>query len=77
MIFSLDEFPLQNLPGEGMVVYVCSTTGQGEEPDNMQVCNPFKCCLHSKVSILVIIVCYVVYYSSVAIITMQPLNKGF
>ena len=35
--FSFDEFSLQNLPSEGLVVYVCSTTGQGEEPDNMKV----------------------------------------
>ena len=35
--FSFDEFSLQNLPGEELVVYVVSTTGQGEEPDNMKV----------------------------------------
>jgi len=35
-VSSFDEYSLQNLPSEGLVVYVVSTTGQGEEPDNMK-----------------------------------------
>jgi len=35
-VSSFDEFPIRNLPIQPLVVYVTSTTGQGEEPDNMK-----------------------------------------
>ncbi|KAK3914970.1 NADPH-dependent diflavin oxidoreductase 1, partial [Frankliniella fusca] len=33
---ALDDFPISQLISEHYVVFVCSTTGQGEEPDNMK-----------------------------------------
>ena len=33
----MDSYPMQNLIGERAVVFLCSTTGQGEEPDNMKL----------------------------------------
>lgn len=33
---SMDEYPITQLLHEQYVVFVCSTTGQGEEPDNMK-----------------------------------------
>lgn len=33
---SLDEYNILELINEKCVVFVCSTTGQGEEPDNMK-----------------------------------------
>lgn len=33
---SMDDYSVQNLIYEPVVVFVCSTTGQGEEPDNMK-----------------------------------------
>jgi len=35
-VTSMDSFPLTQLPNSPLVVYVASTTGQGEEPDNMK-----------------------------------------
>ena len=32
----MDDFQIQLLPEQYFVVFVCSTTGQGEEPDNMK-----------------------------------------
>lgn len=32
----MDDFTLRLLPEQSLVVFVCSTTGQGEEPDNMK-----------------------------------------
>lgn len=32
----MDEFEVQLLPDQHIVMFVCSTTGQGEEPDNMK-----------------------------------------
>jgi len=32
----LNDYQMKNLPTESLVVYVVSTTGQGEEPDNMK-----------------------------------------
>lgn len=32
----MDDYPVENLINEPIVVFVCSTTGQGEEPDNMK-----------------------------------------
>ena len=34
---AMDDYELRSLPTEDGVVFVCSTTGQGEEPDNMKV----------------------------------------
>jgi len=36
IVSSFDGFSIQKLPTEPLVVYVVSTTGQGEEPDNMK-----------------------------------------
>jgi len=35
-VCSMDTFPLTELPTTSLTVYVASTTGQGEEPDNMK-----------------------------------------
>ena len=32
----MDDFPIASLPDQHFIVFVCSTTGQGEEPDNMK-----------------------------------------
>jgi equilibrative nucleoside transporter 1/2/3 len=32
----MDDYPVSQLIYEAIVVFVCSTTGQGEEPDNMK-----------------------------------------
>ena len=36
VVSAMDNFPLPKLPTAPLVVYVVSTTGQGEEPDNMR-----------------------------------------
>ena len=36
VVKSMDDYPVENLIYESIVVFVCSTTGQGEEPDNMK-----------------------------------------
>ncbi|KAK6621939.1 hypothetical protein RUM44_001746 [Polyplax serrata] len=33
---SMDDYPVEDLIKESLVVFVCATTGQGEEPDNMK-----------------------------------------
>lgn len=33
----MDEYSIQNLIYEKLVVFICATTGQGEEPDNMKL----------------------------------------
>ena len=33
---AMDSYDIRSLPNEDAVVFVCSTTGQGEEPDNMK-----------------------------------------
>jgi sulfite reductase alpha subunit-like flavoprotein len=33
----MDDYPVSQLIHEPIVVFVCSTTGQGEEPDNMKM----------------------------------------
>jgi len=33
---AMDDYPIDQLIYEQLVVFVCSTTGQGEEPDNMK-----------------------------------------
>lgn len=33
---AMDDYDVANLINEGCVIFVCSTTGQGEEPDNMK-----------------------------------------
>ena len=35
-VCSMDDFEVRRLPTSPLVVYVTSTTGQGEEPDNMK-----------------------------------------
>jgi sulfite reductase alpha subunit-like flavoprotein len=32
----MDDFAINQLPEQQLVVFVASTTGQGEEPDNMK-----------------------------------------
>ena len=34
---AIDEYKIENLVNEKIVIFVCSTTGQGEPPDNMKV----------------------------------------
>jgi sulfite reductase alpha subunit-like flavoprotein len=34
--FAMDEYDKTQLPMENIVIFICSTTGQGEEPDNMK-----------------------------------------
>lgn len=36
LVTSLDEYERTNLNHESMVIFICSTTGDGEEPDNMK-----------------------------------------
>lgn len=36
-VSSMDDYDVRNLINEKFVVFVCSTTGQGEEPDNMKI----------------------------------------
>lgn len=36
-VMPMDKYEIQQLPQEQIVVFVCSTTGQGEEPDNMKI----------------------------------------
>lgn len=33
----MDEYAIRNLIYEKLVVFICATTGQGEEPDNMKL----------------------------------------
>lgn len=35
-VIEMDDFEVHQLPEQQFVVFVCSTTGQGEEPDNMR-----------------------------------------
>lgn len=35
-VMAMDEYPIPQLIAERLIVFVCSTTGQGEEPDNMK-----------------------------------------
>lgn len=32
----MDDYPISNLIFEKKVIFVCSTTGQGDQPDNMK-----------------------------------------
>ena len=34
---AMDHYPKENLIHDDLIIFVCSTTGQGEEPDNMKV----------------------------------------
>ena len=36
-VSAMDSFPIQNLINERVVVCICSTTGQGDEPENMRL----------------------------------------
>lgn len=33
---SMDDYCIQDIVNEKLLIFVCSTTGQGEEPDNMK-----------------------------------------
>ncbi|ORY01302.1 riboflavin synthase domain-like protein [Basidiobolus meristosporus CBS 931.73] len=35
-VSAMDDYDIENLINEKLVIFVCSTTGQGEEPDNMK-----------------------------------------
>ncbi|RHZ61877.1 hypothetical protein Glove_345g36 [Diversispora epigaea] len=35
-LFSMDSYDRTNLINEELVIFICSTTGQGDEPDNMR-----------------------------------------
>ncbi len=35
-VCAMDAYPAEEIVGESLVVFVCSTTGQGDEPDNMR-----------------------------------------
>ncbi|PKK76336.1 riboflavin synthase domain-like protein [Rhizophagus irregularis] len=35
-LYSMDEYDRENLINENLVIFFCSTTGQGDEPDNMK-----------------------------------------
>lgn len=35
-ITPMDEYPIHNLITKSLIIFICSTTGQGEEPDNMK-----------------------------------------
>ena len=35
---ALDDYQVNNLPHEHLVIFVVSTTGQGDPPENMTVC---------------------------------------
>lgn len=36
IVLSMNEYNIQNLINETLIVFVCSTTGQGDEPENMK-----------------------------------------
>lgn len=36
-VMSMDEYNVEHLIDEKLVIFVCSTTGQGTEPDNMKL----------------------------------------
>lgn len=35
-VTAMDEYPIDKLIFENKIIFVCSTTGQGEQPDNMK-----------------------------------------
>ncbi|XP_039288461.1 NADPH-dependent diflavin oxidoreductase 1 isoform X2 [Nilaparvata lugens] len=35
-VMAMDEYPIKQLINEPLVIFVCSTTGQGDQPDNMK-----------------------------------------
>lgn len=37
MVETMDDFPLKKLPSKQLVLFVCSTTGHGQEPENMRI----------------------------------------
>lgn len=37
-MMSMDDYSIESLPKEKIIVFVASTTGQGDTPDNMKVC---------------------------------------
>lgn len=36
LVQAMDDFPLKMLPKQDLVIFVCSTTGHGQEPENMR-----------------------------------------
>lgn len=36
LIEAMDDFPLKMLPKQDLIIFVCSTTGHGQEPENMR-----------------------------------------
>lgn len=36
LVETMDDFPLKKLPSQKLVLFVCSTTGHGQEPENMK-----------------------------------------
>lgn len=36
-VLPMNEYPVTNIQYDELMVFVCSTTGQGEEPDNMKM----------------------------------------
>lgn len=48
IIKALDEYSFQNIINDQCVIFVCSTTGQGEEPDNMKLF--WRCMLNKYLS---------------------------
>lgn len=36
-VMPMNDYDIRLLPQEGCMIFVCSTTGQGDEPDNMNL----------------------------------------
>lgn len=36
-VIAMDDYPIDNLIFEEKIIFVCSTTGQGDQPDNMKI----------------------------------------
>ena len=39
---AIDDYKVENLVYESVIIFVCATTGQGEPPDNMKVGRMFS-----------------------------------
>lgn len=37
LVMAIDDFPIKELPKQNVIIYVCSTTGHGQEPENMRL----------------------------------------
>lgn len=42
-VYPMDDYERANLINERLVIFICSTTGQGDEPSNMRVCPRLLC----------------------------------